>query len=277
MRIIVESKPFEYAMLSVIVLCSISMGIQTSKTVQAACGGFFRVLEYVYLAIFTIEACMKLLAYGYLYFLDGWNIFDLLIIIVSFIPSTANISSLRTLRMFKAFRSFKLAEKIPKLRVIIDSVMASGQSLFWIFVIIAIFFYIYALIGVAMFGNEFPSKFGTLAKALYSLFVVMTLEGLASQYARPIGEVYPWSQLYFVTFAIIASYMLMNFIVGIISEALSVTGKAEKRRRYLRKLEEETKDMREDELAAKMLSELYAFKSSLEAVKDSHYKILQLT
>ena len=250
------------------------MGIETSKTVKEACGDFFEILEYVYLAIFILEAVMKLLAYSYHYFFDGWNDFDLIIIIVSLIPSSANISSLRTLRMFRAFRAFKIAERFSNLKIIICSILHSGASICWVGLMIVIFFYVFAIVGYYFFGHAFPDKFGTLAKSLYSLFVVITFEGLASQYARPIGEVYPWSQLYFVIFAVIVNYLLMNIIVGIICSALQTVTLEEREEEKQIKLVEEVQNLHFSDLKPHIFDELNCMRLTLSALKSSHLAII---
>ncbi len=38
-------------------------------------------LNYMFAIIFTLEAIVKILAYDKMYFIDGWNIFDFVIVI----------------------------------------------------------------------------------------------------------------------------------------------------------------------------------------------------
>ena len=146
------------------------------------------------------------------------------------IPAAGNITSLRAIRTLKALRTLKVAANVPRLKIIIYSLAHSGSSIFYVFVIMLIIYYIFALIGVNLFGKYFPEKFGTIPKALYSLFVVMTLEGLASEYARPIREKLPGGELYFVVFSILTSFVLINVIVGIICQALDQVGEREKKK-----------------------------------------------
>lgn len=44
-------------------------------------GKIFDFMNYCFAAIFTIEAVIKLIALGWHYFKDGWNVFDFVIVI----------------------------------------------------------------------------------------------------------------------------------------------------------------------------------------------------
>ena len=271
-----ENTIFQNIMLLVIVLCSISMGLATSSTIKSKTGNLFRILDIIFVVIFIIEAFIKIIACSVHYFLDIWNLFDLFIIIVSVIPSTTTIYSLRALRVLRAFRTFKIAERVPKLKAIINSILFSSISIVWVFMIILVIFYMYALIGIGYFGDKFPDKFGTIPIALYSLFVVMTLEGLSSQYARPISVVFPGCELYFVSFAVIVSYLLMNVIVGLICEALQRSTDIENKEIAHRKLVEESKKMKYSDYEKMFIEELSRVRTTLTSLKDAHIKIMNI-
>ena len=74
-------------------------------------------MNYIFFAIFSIEAIIKILGFGLRYFKDRWNLFDFIVIfgsgagiVVSSVvningaTSTTVIRSMRIARMFKLFR-----------------------------------------------------------------------------------------------------------------------------------------------------------------------------
>ena len=77
------------------------------------------------------------------------------------------------------------------------------------------------LMGVNLFGQAFPDWFGTVGKAMYTLFQVMTLESWSMGISRPVMEVYSAAWLYFVPFVLISSFIVMNVVVGIVVNSIS--------------------------------------------------------
>ena len=76
---------------------------------------------------------------------------------------------------------------------------------------------IYAIIGMDSYGATAPEYFGSLSRSLFTLFQVMSLESWASAVARPIMSVHPLAWLYFVSYILIASYILLSLVAGVIT------------------------------------------------------------
>lgn len=88
--------------------------------------------------------------------------------------------------------------------------------------------YTYALLGSTFFGNEFPDWFGNVWRSMYSLFQIMTLESWSMGIARPVMDIYPAAWVYFVTYVLIASYVILNIVVALVVSSLQeVTAKNE--------------------------------------------------
>ena len=202
------------------------MGLQTSQTIMNHAKTFFEVFDWIVVAIFTIEIVLKFGAYNYKFFFDAWNIFDLIIVIICYIPNVGSISALRALRAIRAFRTFKIAGKIRRLKIIVDSIFSSLPSVGWTSLLLLLFFYIYSIIGVNLYGNAFPDEFGTIPKTLFTLFQIMILDGWAMEIARPVMDVYPEAFVYFIPFILISSFIVMNVIVSIVVNTISDVDKS---------------------------------------------------
>ena len=59
--------------LSVIVINSITLGLQTSSSIDHSIGGLLNVLDWMAIAIFTIEILLKIMALRLKFFKDYWN------------------------------------------------------------------------------------------------------------------------------------------------------------------------------------------------------------
>jgi len=230
LRNLVDHSTFQNAILVVIAINAIVMGLQTSDALVASIGGLLEIIDYVCLGIFIVELLLKLVAYGGKFFTDGWNWFDLIIIVSSLVSGLAFLRVLRVFRVFRVFRSLKalkgikamrLVSSLDKLRMIIEAIVKSIPGISWTAVLLLLVYYIFGLIGVDLFGTVFPDWFGSLGKALYTLFQVMTLESWSMGISRPVMEAFGWAWIYFVSFVLISSFIIMNVVVGIVVNAIS--------------------------------------------------------
>jgi voltage-gated sodium channel len=89
-----------------------------------------------------------------------------------------------------------------------------------VFLLMAIIFYIGAVISTTLFGESFPDWFGTLALSAYSLFQIMTLESWSMGIVRPVMEVYPYAWVFFVPFILLTTFAVVNLLVGLIVNSM---------------------------------------------------------
>ncbi len=225
---IVEGRIFQGFILTVIILNAVVLGLQTSKTVNAQAGSVLAVIDTVCLCIFIAEMVLKMIANKFFgYFKNGWNWFDFIIILTSVLSGVAVFSSFRVLRVFRVFRSlkglrgFKMVSSLKPMQVIIGAIGKSIPGISWTAMLLLVIYYIYSIIGVTCFGEVFQDWFGTIPAAMYTLFQVMTLESWSMGISRPVMEVFGSAWIYFVSFVLISSFVMMNVVVGIVVNAIS--------------------------------------------------------
>jgi len=209
----VDSSYIQNAIIYLIVFNAITLGLDTSTTVRDLTGGVLGTLEKAVLAVFVAELSVKLYAYGWKFFRSYWNIFDLTIVVISVGAASGPLSVLRALRIL---RVLVLLTKMQRLRGIVESLLRALPSIGWVALLLAIVFYIYAVIGTGLFGDSFPQYFGHLGRSLYTLFQIMTLESWSHGISRPVLEVYPMAWIYFVSFVALSAFVVLNLFIGII-------------------------------------------------------------
>ncbi|XP_060853575.1 voltage-dependent calcium channel type A subunit alpha-1 isoform X4 [Rhopalosiphum padi] len=180
-RFIIEWPPFEYAVLLTIIANCVVLALEEhlprgDKTVLAKT---LEATELVFLAIFCVEATLKILALGFLlhsgsYLRNIWNIMDFFVVVtgcITQIPSAANMD-LRTLRAIRVLRPLKLVSGIPSLQVVLKSIIKAMAPLLQIGLLV-----LFAIIIFAIIGLEFYS--GALHKTCYKLdnLIAMEIEG----------------------------------------------------------------------------------------------------
>ena len=220
----VESRWFQAFVIAVILLNSVVFGLQTSQGLMERFGRTLNLFDQFCLGVFTVELVLKIIVYNKRFCHDPWNIFDFIIVAVSFVPDMGMFSALR---LFRVLRVFKLISGVRPLRVILSAVIRSIPGVMWASVILLLVYYVYGIIGTNLFGKTHPQWFGTLGGSVYSLFQIMTLESWSMGIARPVIEVHPYAWIYFVSYILFSSFVVMNIVVGIVLTSIADSVKKE--------------------------------------------------
>ncbi|AXI48438.1 voltage-gated sodium channel [Sulfitobacter sp. SK012] len=203
--------------LGIIIFNSIILGLETSKVVMAQMGRLILLLDGLCLAIFVIELLAKIYAYRGRFFKDGWNVFDFVIIGISLVPVAQGFSALRALRILRVLRVVSAA---PRLRRVVEGFITALPGMGSVFLLMALIFYIGAVIATKLFSDTFPEWFGTLGNSGYSLFQIMTLESWSMGIVRPVMEVFPHAWLFFIPFIMVTTFAVVNLLVGLIVNSM---------------------------------------------------------
>ena len=257
LRSLVEHSVFQAVIIGVIILNSILFGIQTSPSVSAWCGPWLSHLDDACLAVFTIELVLKLVAYNWRFCRDPWNLFDFIVVAVSFVPDMGMFSAVR---LFRILRIFKLISGIRHMRIILAAIVKSVKGIMWTGSLLILIYYVYAILGTHLFGAVFGDWFGSLGKSVYSLFQIMTLESWSMGIARPVIAVYPYAWIYFVSYILLSSFVVMNVVVGIVLTSISDCCKREETETRAGSLQEEL---------AKLKEQIAAVEVALEKEKET--------
>ena len=127
---IVQSKLFSRAIILVIVCAGVLVGIQTFPEIESRWAPLLNALDTIILGIFTIEILLKMTAKApkpWLFFNNGWNVFDFIIVAVCFLPFGGGYVAV--LRLFRLLRVLRLITAIPRLQVIVSGLMRSLPSI----------------------------------------------------------------------------------------------------------------------------------------------------
>lgn len=229
---LVHSEAFNYSILAVIIINSILIGLETYRE-----GFFIHEVQVFILFIFVIEIILRWLGRLSLrsYLSDGWNYFDIIIVLVSLVPeiwqdesSSGVFAALRILRVLKIFRSIRA---VGELRVITGVLLRSLRSLSYTGLLFFIFMYVYAVVGVSLFKNpdyihslnyQFnpsqPDPYGDIGEAFFSLFRILTGEDWTDLRYNLLNGQTKASNIvvtgYHVSWMIISAILFLNLVVG---------------------------------------------------------------
>ena len=144
-----------------------------------------------------------------------------------------NLPGVTVLRLFRAFRVFRLFKRVESLRIIIEGVGASLPGVGNAFVLLGLLMGIWAIIGVEFFSEYADDEFGNFLKAMFTMWQVMTMDGWASNLARPLlyDDGLTVAAPFFISFTFIAGIVMTNVVVAILLEKyLTATADAQEAR-----------------------------------------------
>lgn len=214
---LVESTRFQWAIMVVIAVNSVTIGLATTEFGRGAAAPVLRTIDSVCLAIYVVEIGLKFYAWRWGFFRSGWNIFDLLIVGVAVVPATDGASVLRALR---ALRILRLVSAFPQLRHVVAALLRSIPGLLSIAALLGLIFYVSAVMATTLFGRTHPELFGTLGASTLTLFQMMTFDSWFSGIVRPIMETHSWAWAFFIPFVLISALTVLNLFIAVIVDSM---------------------------------------------------------
>jgi voltage-gated sodium channel len=264
---LVEATWFHHGIVAVIVLAGIVAGLETSPAIVQRYGPMLHALDLLILGIFVVEALLKMAAHGrrpWLYFADGWNVFDFLIIVICVLPVGGPFAAV--LRLARALRLLRLVSALPKLQLLVGALLKSLSAMGYVALLLALMFYIYGVAGIHLFGAHDPKNFGSLPAAFLSLFRLVTLDNWADLFHAQLPYVSGFKvTVYFVTFIIFGTMIILNLFIGIIMNSMS---------EMHAEIEARDRARHEKELGhATVMDEFNLLEQQLDALKEQTLKL----
>jgi voltage-gated sodium channel len=212
----VASAPFQRAVVALIVLNAVTLGLETSAAIMAEWGGVLHALDAALLWIFTAELGLRIYAFRGRFFRDPWGIFDLVVVGIAWMPSTGPLSVLRALRVLRVLR---LMSVVPSMRNVVEAMLAALPGMGSIVLLMVLIFYVFAVMGAKLFGEDLPEQFGDLGSSLFTLFQLMAMDDFGN-IVRQAMEKQPLAWLFFIPFSVVATFVVLNLFIGVIVESI---------------------------------------------------------
>jgi len=217
---IADSLVFNVAIFAVILANAVVLGLETYPNIVRDAGDELDVLNDVFLGIFVVELVIRLTAFGSRpggFFRSGWNVFDFVVVIAAFLPGLRENSTL--LRIARLARVLRIVRLLPDLRVLVTAIGRSLPGVASLAVLAIVTLFVYGMIGWTIFDDHAPEQYGTIGNAMLTLFVMLSLENLPDniELGRALSD---WTILYFVSYALVAAFLLFNILIGVVINSL---------------------------------------------------------
>jgi voltage-gated sodium channel len=213
----------------VILVNAIVLGLTTYPSLDERYGDLLHGINDACFVVFVIELFLRIASYGlrpWNFFRSGWNIFDFVVIGSVFIPGVRENATL--LRLARLARLMRVVRLLPDLRVLLLGVWRSIPPLLSVAGVTAAILFVYGMIGWLLFADTIPEQWGDIGQAMLTLFVMLTLENFPT-YMDAGMEVHPWSWIYFVSFVMIAGFVVLNVLIGIVLNSMEEAREADRR------------------------------------------------
>ncbi|XP_054271366.1 voltage-dependent calcium channel type A subunit alpha-1-like isoform X7 [Macrosteles quadrilineatus] len=269
---IVVSTPFEYFIMMLIVFNTLLL-MMKYRDAPPLLDDILQIMNLVFTSFFLIECILKLIAFGVKnFFKDPWNVFDFTTVIGSIVDAVVlelmeknketpipkspngqmylngfdastkdNSFNMGFLRLFRAARLIKLLRQGYTIRILLWTFVQSFKALPYVCLLIAMLFFIYAIIGMQVFGNialqpdasiNRHNNFRSFVQGLMLLFRCATgeawpsimlscIKGRACDVQASKAENECGSNLayaYFVSFIFFCSFLMLNLFVAVIMD-----------------------------------------------------------
>uniref|UniRef100_A0A673JRH9 Voltage-dependent R-type calcium channel subunit alpha-1E-like n=1 Tax=Sinocyclocheilus rhinocerous TaxID=307959 RepID=A0A673JRH9_9TELE len=240
----VVSPSFEYTVLVMIALNTVVL-MMKYHSAPAAYDIVLKHLNTAFTVLFSLECILKIFAFGFInYFRDTWNIFDFITVLGIIFTTSKHF-----LKLFRAARLIKLLRQGYTIRILLWTFVQSFKALPYVCLLIAMLFFIYAIIGMQVFGNiklndeshiNQHNNFKTFFGALMLLFrsatgeswqeiMLSCLEGKECERDPSIPPPFTspdheggcgtdFAYFYFVSFIFFSSFLMLNLFVAVIMD-----------------------------------------------------------
>ena len=188
LRTIVNDPRTERVITALIIINAVVLGLDTNAAMRDRTAGCSTSSITSSWRCSPVELAARIVVDRAAFFRNPWNVFDFIVVGISLVPAAETFSVLRALRILRVLR---LITAVPTLKRVVGGLLAALPGMGSIVLLIALIYYVFAVMATKLFGDDKPDLFGTLGNSLFTLFTVMTLEGWVDGVTKPVMEKHP--------------------------------------------------------------------------------------
>lgn len=224
---LVDSSRFQVVISCVIIANAIVLGLETFAGVEESYGDQLALLNELFYIVFVIELILRIASYGkqpWNFFRSGWNVFDFIVIGAALVPAFR--AQAEVLRLLRLARIVRLMRFLPDARVLISTMIHAIPSVFSMVVLTVLIMFIYGILGWTLFGQDLPNEWGNISRSMLTLFILLTLENFPV-YLEQASAYSPFSTIFFLSYVLIAVFVVINLLIGIVIGSMEKAREAE--------------------------------------------------
>jgi len=220
---IVNNDRAQILIVALIAVNAVMMGLGTFDFVtdDPALDAVFEKVDLAFLILFTFELFLQFLYHGLRLLIDGWLLFDLVVVALSWSFAEAQI-----VRAFRIFRTLRLVTRVAVMRNLVKALFSVIPKMSAIAMLLGLIMYIFSVMFTQLFKYMFEDGhleydyFSRLDRTFFTLFQLISLDAWTKP-AREVVAVYNWAWILFFVYIIIASFIFANLIIAVMCDAIT--------------------------------------------------------
>ncbi|XP_061731148.1 sodium channel, voltage gated, type VIII, alpha subunit b isoform X5 [Nerophis ophidion] len=188
----VTQQVFDISIMILICLNMVTMMVETDDQTKQTEDVLYWV-NFIFIVVFTGEFLLKLFALRHYYFTNGWNIFDVVVVILSIVGMFladliekyfVSPTLFRVIRLARIGRILRLIKGAKGIRTLLFALMMSLPALFNIGLLLFLVMFIFSIFGMSNFGYvkhgagiDDMYNFETFGNSMIILFMITTSAG----------------------------------------------------------------------------------------------------
>uniref|UniRef100_A0A8C6S7A3 Cation channel, sperm associated 3 n=1 Tax=Nannospalax galili TaxID=1026970 RepID=A0A8C6S7A3_NANGA len=223
-RKVIRSPIFQNIMISAITMNAVFMVLWTDYKLRYKLFRVFEISEVLFVSTYACEFFMKVYVDPINYWKDGYNLLDVVIIVIILVPYSLHKIKGKHYRYHNiadGIQSLRILKLIPYSRGIRTLITAVGQTVYTMASVLTLLFilmFIFAILGFCLFGV--PEKgdldnWGNLAVAFFTLFSLATVDGWTNLQEQLDKRKFTVSRVFTIIFILLASFIFLNMFVGV--------------------------------------------------------------
>ena len=235
---IVRSSLFENSMTLCVTLNTVTLAIDRPD-LDKATNDLLGAFNMFFTIVFIVEMAARLLAFGVTkYLADKMNYLDGSVVILSivemaFMSGGGALSAFRTVRIFRTFRVLRVARLLRAMKSMMYIIMVISRSIssfIYLAMLLLLFIFIYALLGMQIFGNKFNfddgkprTNFDSFNHAFVTAFIILSMENWQAIFYQAMRTDVSMAivTLYFISWIFIGNFMLLNLFLAILLDSFT--------------------------------------------------------
>jgi len=196
----------------------------------------FFIFDVLFSLGFFIEMLVRQNQLGWDYFLDPWNVFDYVLVVLSCVDLAVSISDegsmaavriIRLLRLLRIVRNIRGIRMFRELWMIIQGLLDSIRTMFWVSILLFMIVYCVSVCLTTIVGHsEYVRQnwmnsqqyVGTVYRSMWTVIQVITFDNWATDIARPMSEVSPFTTWIFIFTITVCTFGVLNVIIAVMVE-----------------------------------------------------------
>jgi len=214
-RSLVDARWFHSGIIVLILVNAVILGMETYPVIQQSIGPQLEIVNTALVIVFVVEVGLRIYGYGWNFFKDGWNVFDLIVVAAALIPPNTGA----VLRILRLLRVLRLLSAVRSMRMVLGALGAAVPGMISIGTLLGMIIYVFAIASTTILGQISPTFFGNLWVSIASMFRIAIGDGW-EDVITPIALEHPWVWAYFMVYGVISSLIILNLFIAVAVEGM---------------------------------------------------------